>query len=60
MKPQFKKLTLNRLRLLEVGYADYAARPKVESTGVVDNPASKFSWGNWDEKRFSIIDKKVS
>lgn len=60
LKPQFKKLTLNRLRLLEVGYADYAARPKVESTGVVDNPASKFSWGNWDEKRFSIIDKKVS
>ena len=60
LKPQFKKLTLNRLRLLEVGYADYAARPKVESTGVVDNPASKFVWGNWDEKRFSIIDKKVS
>ncbi len=60
LKPQFKKLSLNRLRLLEVGYADYAARPKVESTGVVDNPASKFVWGNWDEKRFSIIDKKVS
>lgn len=60
LKPQFKKLSLNRLRLLEVGYADYAARPKVESTGVVDNPASKFVWGNWDGKRFSIIDKKVS
>ncbi len=38
LKPKFKKLNLNRLRLLDVGYGDYAQRPKVESRVLMDNP----------------------
>ncbi|MBK2093025.1 GNAT family N-acetyltransferase [Francisella philomiragia] len=37
-KPTFTKLCLNRLRIFEVGYSDYSARPKVISTGQLDNP----------------------
>jgi siderophore synthetase component len=44
LKPQFKKLNLNRLRLIEVGYADYNQRPKVESRVMMDNPVSYEIW----------------
>ncbi|API87595.1 GNAT family N-acetyltransferase [Francisella uliginis] len=37
-KPKFEKLCLNRLRIFEVGYSDYSERPKVISTGQLDNP----------------------
>ncbi len=37
-KEKFDKLCLNRLRIFEVGYSDYSSRPKVVSTGKVDNP----------------------
>ncbi|WP_150467556.1 GNAT family N-acetyltransferase [Francisella sp. SYW-9] len=37
-KPTFEKLCLNRLRIFEVGYNDYNERPKVISTGQLDNP----------------------
>ncbi len=43
-KPQFKKLNLNRLRLIEVGYADYNQRPKVESRVMMNNPVSYEIW----------------
>lgn len=40
LKPQFKKLNLNRLRLIHVGYSDYAERPKVETSVLINNPAN--------------------
>lgn len=36
--PVFTKLCLNRLRLLERGYADDAERPTISAVGWVDNP----------------------
>lgn len=48
-KPSFDKLCLNRLRIFEVGYGDYPARPKVISTGQIDNPlylAKKYQQAN--------------
>lgn len=49
-KPSFKKLTLNRLRLIDVGYGDYANRPKVESTSFVNNPINHEFLQNWHNK----------
>jgi siderophore synthetase component len=49
LQPMFKKLNLNRLRLLEVGYADYANRPKVESTILMYNPANQDNWQLWSK-----------
>jgi siderophore synthetase component/RimJ/RimL family protein N-acetyltransferase len=40
--PQFAKLCLNRLRVLEVGYGDYGERPEVLATGVIDNPIAGY------------------
>jgi siderophore synthetase component/RimJ/RimL family protein N-acetyltransferase len=40
--PQFAKLCLNRLRVLEVGYGDYQERPEVLATGVIDNPIAGY------------------
>ncbi|QIV93941.1 GNAT family N-acetyltransferase [Allofrancisella frigidaquae] len=37
-KKNFEKLCLNRLRIFEVGYGDYSSRPKVISTGQLENP----------------------
>ncbi|AJC48486.1 GNAT family N-acetyltransferase [Allofrancisella guangzhouensis] len=37
-KKSFEKLCLNRLRIFEVGYGDYSSRPKVISTGQLENP----------------------
>jgi siderophore synthetase component len=36
--PAFVKLCLNRVRLLERGYADDAERPVASAVGWVDNP----------------------
>jgi siderophore synthetase component len=46
-RPQFKKLNLNRLRLIEVGYADYNQRPKVESRVMMNNPVSYEIWSKY-------------
>lgn len=47
LKPEFKKLNLNRLRLVDVGYSDYAERPKVESTILMSNPVNPQHWQTW-------------
>lgn len=53
LKPQFKKLNLNRLRLIEVGYADYHQRPKVESRLMMNNPASYKTWSEYTSLKTS-------
>lgn len=53
LKPQFKKLNLNRLRLIEVGYADYHQRPKVESRLMMNNPASHKTWSEYTSLKTS-------
>lgn len=55
-KPSFKKLTLNKLRLIHVGYADYASRPKVESTSIMDNPINDSILQKWHLNK-NIIQK---
>lgn len=44
LNEQFKKLNLNRLRILDVGYADYANRPSVSATISMNNPANPKYW----------------
>jgi siderophore synthetase component len=59
-KQSFSKLCLNRLRIFEVGYADYSVRPKVIPTGKLDNPLylgkifNDFSKTNYQHKRVSL------
>lgn len=38
LKSEFPKMRLNHLRMISVGYKDYAERPTVNVVGVVNNP----------------------
>ncbi|AXA33777.1 GNAT family N-acetyltransferase [Francisella adeliensis] len=58
-KESFSKLCLNRLRIFEVGYSDYSARPKVISTGRLDNPLFKGKYFD-TSKASSFNHKRVS
>lgn len=47
LRASFKKLCLNRLRLLSVGYADYADRPKVDTLELMANPVNTEILDTW-------------
>jgi siderophore synthetase component len=46
--PAFVKLCLNRVRLLERGYADDAERPIASAVGFIENPLDISSWPEFD------------
>jgi siderophore synthetase component len=50
LRASFNKMCLNRIRLLSVGYADYDDRPKVDTIGLMNNPANAQNIAAWRSK----------
>jgi siderophore synthetase component len=59
-KAEFKKLNLNRLRLINVGYADYAKRPVVESVTMMHNPVNPDYLKYWGSLNHDLLVRNVN